>query len=136
MRFPIALWAAVAIFAFLALISGCSNKLQPSGPAAQDKDGLHIQLVTDPNPAQVGDNTLIVTVTDSGTNAPVVNANITINAYNKLAGGGDQETGRSQGNGVYNVPIKLPIADQYTATVTVQRTGQPDVSAQFPIAAQ
>src|SRR5579862_995069 len=108
MRFPIAL--CIAIWALAALVSGCSNKLSPSGPVAQEKDGLHIQLVTDPNPAQVGDNTLTVTVTDGNTNAPVVNANVTISAYNKLAGGGDQETGRSQGNGVYNVPIKLPIA--------------------------
>ena len=134
MRFFIAFCAA--ILALAALVPGCSDKLQPSGPVTHSAAGLNIQLATDPNPPQVGDNTLIVTVTDATTNAPVVNANITISAYNKLAGGGDQETGRSQGNGVYNVPIKLPIADQYTATVTVQRSGKPDVGIQFPIAAQ
>lgn len=123
---------ASALFLILSL-PGCSPKPQATGPVAQDSGDLHIVLTTDPSPLRAGDNTLIVTVTNSATNQPVVDANITITAYNKLAGGGDTETGRSQGNGVYNVPIKLPLADQYMATVTVQRVGKPDATVKFPL---
>ncbi|HEX5323621.1 MAG TPA: FixH family protein [Capsulimonadaceae bacterium] len=130
------LWLPLFGLALAGLLSGCSAKVGPSSPVAQNAGGLHIQFATDPNPPRVGDNTLIVTLTDSKTNAPVVNANVTGAAYNKVAGGGDQETGRSQGNGVYNVPIKLPTPDQYTANITVEQIGKPDVSAKFPLSAQ
>lgn len=130
---PLPVIPGLVLAAALVLANGCSPRPQASGPVGQDSNGLHIQLATDPNPLRAGDDTLIVTVTDLATSQPVVNANVTITAYNKLAGGGDTETGRSQGGGVYNVPIKLPIADQYTATVTVQRLGKPDSSVQFPL---
>jgi hypothetical protein len=114
-------------------MTGCSPRPQATGPVAQDSGGLHVVLTTDPSPLRVGDNTLIVTLTGQATSAPVVDANVTVTAYNQLAGGGDTETGRSQGNGVYNVPVKLPISDQYTASVTVQRLGKPDVTVKFPL---
>lgn len=117
----------------LLLLPGCSPKPRASGPVSQDSGGLRIVFATDPSPLRTGDDTLIVTLTDESTNRPVVDANVTITAFNQLVGGGDTETGRSQGNGVYNVPIKLPIADQYMATVTVQRLGKPDVSVKFPL---
>jgi len=127
--------AAIAIGALLAIFAaaGCSPKPEATGPQAADIGGLHIVLAADPSPVRVGDNTLIVTVIDSSTNKPVVDANVTVSTYNQLAGGGDQETGRSQGNGVYNVPIRLAIMDMYKTTVTIQRVGKPDVSAQFTL---
>ena len=132
MRFAAILGVSISLVV-LPMLSGCSAKPGASGPVAQDSGDLHIVLATDPTPLRVGDDTLIVTITDQATNQPVVDANITVTAYNQLAGGGDTETGRSQGNGVYNVPIKLPIADQYMGTVTVQRLGKPDVSVKFPL---
>lgn len=102
----------------------------------QDSNGLKIDLTAQPDPAQSGDNVFTIRLTDDSTGQPVVNANVTVSAYNQLAGGGDRESGRSQGDGTYNVPIKLGIPDQYRLDVEVQRPGHDDSDVSFTVDAQ
>ena len=100
-----------------------------------ENNGVRVVAVCNPAPPRSGDNVFTFTVTDSGTGQPVVNANVTAGTFNKLTGGGDRQAGRSQGNGIYEVPIKFGIPDTYELDVTVQRTGQPDAQARFTVEA-
>ncbi len=124
------------VLAISILITGCSKKAAKITTLSTDNNGVKIALSSAPDPPQAGSNTFTVRVTDDATQAPVVNANVTISAYNDLAGGGDRETGRSQGDGTYNAPVKLGIPDKYKIDVQVQRPGHDDADAQFMVEAE
>jgi len=121
------------ILIFAAMTAGCSKKPAKVGAVSADNNGLRITLTSLPDPPQSGANTFTIKLTDSASGVPVVNANVTISAYNDLAGGGDRESGRSQGDGSYNVPIKLAIPDKYRLDVQVQRPGHDDSDVQFTV---
>jgi hypothetical protein len=127
-------WPLALLVPFCLL--GCSQKAAKVGLKAQESNGVRIYISSDPDPLQTGDNTLIVKLMDIATNEPVVNANVTVSAYNELAGGGDRESGRSQGDGQYNVPVKLGIPDSYRLDVQVQRPSQPDSDATFSVTSE
>jgi hypothetical protein len=132
MRFPI-LFALLA----LVLVSGCNRPAPtPAKPSAQTAGGMTITLTTLPSPPHSGDDTLVVTLNDAQTNMPVGNANVTATAT-MLAPrtSGAAVSGRSQGNGVYNVPVQLGIATRYEVKLHIERTGQPPVDVLFPIEA-
>jgi hypothetical protein len=114
-------------------ICGCSPRASKVGTQVSDSNGVKIELTAYPDPAIAGANTFYVHVTDDDTGQPVVNANVTISAYNELAGGGDRESGRSQGDGTYMVPIKLGIPDRYNLDVEVQRPGHDDSDTTFTV---
>ncbi len=88
-------------------------------------------------PAHTGDNTFVVTLNDdSAQKLPIGNANITATPEMlspRLPGA--STSGRAQGNGVYNVPIRLGIATRYNILLRIERTGQPPTDVTFPVEA-
>lgn len=120
-------------------VGGCSPRPAPpaaaTGPQAQN--GVSATLTTTPSPPHTGDDTLIVTLTDSQTNAPIGDANVSVTAAMlspRLPG--TLVTGRAQGNGVYQVPVRLGIATKYNIQVLVQRPGHALAAFSFPLEAQ
>ena len=120
-----------------ALLAGCSPKAAPSVmPATQRVGGLTVQMTTTPTPPHTGDDTLNLTVADAA-GAPVGDANVTATP-NMLAPRmpGESNSGRAQGNGLYQIPMRLPIATKYEVDVQIQqRNGQPPVLVSFPLEA-
>lgn len=87
-------------------------------------------------PAHTGDNTFVVTLKDAASGAPVGNANVTATPEMmspRLPG--TPTSGRAQGNGTYNVPIRLGVATRYVVALHVERTGHPAADASFPVEA-
>ena len=116
-------------------LAGCSRPSAPAAPASQTVGGLTITLTASP-PPHTGDNTFVVTIRDAATQAPVGNANVTATPEMlspRLPG--TPTSGRSQGNGVYNVPVRLGVATNYNVALHVERTGQPAADVSFPIEA-
>ena len=110
------------------------------GPArhARDADGRRPDRPDDhdASPPHTGDDTLNLTLTDAA-GAPVGDANVTATP-DMLAPRepGQSNSGRAQGNGLYQVPMRLPIATQYDVQVQIeQRNGQPPVTVSFPLEA-
>ena len=126
------------------LLAGCAPKPSaPVRPVTQTVGGLTIQMTTipaqatTPAPPHSGDNTLSLTLTDAATGAPVGDANVTVTP-NMLAPReqGATNSGRAQGNGVYQVPLRLPIATKYDVEVQIERRGGlPPVTVSFPLEA-
>ncbi len=131
LSYPLLVTSSLLIF--LMALPSCSEKKPWAGPLTQQDNGVVVQMSTLPNPPSVGDNTLIFNMHDAASQAPVVNADLTVSSFNQLAGGGDKETGRSQGGGTYNVPMRFGVNDAYTIDVRVQRPGQPDAEVKFTI---
>jgi len=138
---------SVVIILACLLAAGCSSKT--AGPQEQTRDvgGMLVQVSVRPGlpqdessaapdaGAQVGDNTLIVTLHDDRSNAVIPDANVSAAPSTTLVDDQRAESGRSQGNGVYFVPIRFAVPDTYTVLVTVDRTGKSESSAQFAITA-
>ena len=121
--------------AVAAALVGCSHPTAPAPPASQTVGGLTITLTASP-PPHTGDNTFVVTLRDAATQAPVGSANVTATPEMlspRLPG--TPTSGRSQGNGVYNVPIRLGVATSYSIALHVERTGQPPADVSFPVEA-
>jgi hypothetical protein len=100
----------------------------------QTAAGLVVALETQPSPPHTGDDTLILTVTDAASGAPVGNANVTVAAdmtAPRLVGA--DVSGRAQGNGRYEVPVRLALATRYTIRVRVERAGQSPANVAFSI---
>ena len=126
----------LALAAGLVGIAGCAHPQAPEPPQTQTAGGLTISLTTSPSPPHTGDDTLIVTLTDAATGAPVGNANMTGTAAAVAPQlPGVVNSGRAQGNGVYNIPTRLSIATTYDVTLKIQRTGQPETDVVFTIEA-
>jgi hypothetical protein len=126
----------VLLLLMATMITGCSSRGTKVGIQAQESNGVRIYIAIDPDPPQAGDNKILVRLVDLASNQPIVDANVTVSAYNELAGGGDRESGRSQGDGEYDVPMKFGIPDSYRLDVEVQRTGQQDSDASFTVTAE
>jgi hypothetical protein len=137
----------VAILTACFILAGCSSRVNGPQTQVRDVDGMLIQVSvrpglpqdagsTDPNAgAQVGDNTLTVTLQDDKTNAVIPDANVSAAPSTSLVDRQMAESGRSQGNGVYLVPIRFAVPDTYTVVVTVDRTAKFESEAQFTITA-
>ena len=118
----------------LLFAAGCSK---PAAPSAQHKTvgDLVISFTANP-PPHVGDNSFQVTVADAASSAPVGNANITVDPEMlSHPGTGTKTSGRSQGNGVYLLPVRLGIATRYDVSLHIERPGKPATDASFPIEA-
>lgn len=119
-------------------LAGCSK---PAGPVVLHKtvDDLSVIFTADP-PPHVGDNSFRVTVADTASlapaPAPVGNANITVDPEMlSHTGTGTKTSGRSQGNGIYALPVRLGIATRYAISLHIERPGKPAADVSFPIEA-
>lgn len=116
------------------VLSGCSRPAIPPPSPSQTSGGMTVTLMdTAPH---TGDNTLVVTLADASTHLPVGNANITATA-NMLSPSlpGPAVSGRAQGNGVYNVPVRFGIATRYRIVLHIERTGHAPADVSFPLEA-
>jgi len=115
------------------LLTGCSKP--PPAVAHKTVGDLTVTL-TASSPPHVGDNTFSVTLADAVTHAPVGNANITANPEMLSHNGtGSPSSGRSQGNGLYQVPIRLGIATRYDINLHIERPSTPAADVSFPVEA-
>ena len=118
------------------LLAGCSRPAPPPPSVARKTVGdLAVTLTADP-PPHTGDNMFSVTLADAATQAPVGNANITANPEMlSHSGTGSPSSGRAQGNGLYQIPIRLGIATRYDISLHIERPGQPAADVSFPMEA-
>ncbi len=125
--------AVLAVLA--AMLAGCFHPSAPAVPPSQTVSGMTITLLA-VLPAHTGDNTFVVTLKDVASGAPIGNANLTATPEMmspRLPG--TPTSGRAQGNGMYNVPIRLAVATRYDIVLHVERTGHLAAAASFPVEA-
>ena len=94
-----------------------------------------IALSTDPSPARVGENRILVQVTDeSGKAVPNINLTLT---FTMLMPGMLLTTTplRLRENTIYEASINLSMAGQWDLTVTLQRQSGPPIQATFSVTA-
>jgi len=114
-------------------LAGCTRTAPSSALSAQVVRGVRITLNTVP-PPHVGDNALQITLADATTGAPIGNANLTATATMispRILG--SSSSGRAQGNGAYQLPVRFGIATRYELNLHVQRPGQPGIDAVIPV---
>ena len=128
--------AAASVSLALALaLAGCSRSAAPSVPLPLTAGSTTVTL-TSGSLAHTGDNTLTVTLADAATGAPVGNANITATPEMlspRLPGA--STTGRSQGNGLYTIPVRLGVASRYNIVLKIERPGKAAAEVSFPVEA-
>ena len=123
----------LSLLCFL-LLTGCSK---PAPPAVLHKTvgDLAVTFTAD-LPPHIGDNSFRVTVADAASALPVGNANITVDPEMlSHIGTGTKTSGRSQGNGVYSLPVRLGIATRYDISLHIERPGKPAADVSFPLEA-
>ena len=112
---------------FTASSPGAAATGAQNGPPSASQ--ANIELATEPNPAQRGNNVLRVKVTDTS-GAPVAGAEVTVKFYMQaMAAMGmaamDMTTKlNDKGNGLYEGIGKLDSGGTWQVTVTVQKNGQ------------
>ena len=116
------------------LLAGCSKPIAPSVSHKTVGDlAVSFTAATAPH---VGDNSFQVALADLATQSPVGNANITANPEMLSQNGtGSQTSGRSQGNGMYLIPVRLGIATRYDISLKIERPGKPAAEVSFPVEA-
>lgn len=127
--------AGMFVLLWAVILSGCSRPASPPASVSQTAAGMVVTLTTSP-PAHTGDNTFVVTLADAQTQVPIGNANITVTPEMlspRLPG--SPTSGRAQGNGVYNLPVRLGIATQYSIDLKIARPGQAETEVSFPVEA-
>lgn len=125
---PLPLW-------FVLAVTGCSRTAAPQ-PLPQQIAGSTTVTLTSGSLAHTGDNTLTLTLADAATGAPVGNANITATPEMlspRLPGA--STTGRSQGNGLYTIPVRLGVASRYSIALKIERPGKAAAGVSFPVEA-
>ncbi len=113
----------LSAFGLAMMLTGCSKPSPPVSSLQQTENGMTVTLSLSPMP-HTGDNTFVVTLRNSATDAPIGNANIT--AVPEMLSPrlpGASVSGRAQGNGVYNIPVRLGIATRYSLLLHIQRPG-------------
>ena len=118
----------------LALLTGCGRNAPPPAPTVQTLGDVRASLTTIPATPHTGDDTLVVTLANASTNLPIGDANLTAKTVSlapRLPG--VPTTGRAQGNGVYDIPVRLAIASTYQVELTVQRVGLAPQTFVFPL---
>ena len=118
----------------MVLLTGCSHPA-PTVQAHKTVGDLAVSFTADP-PPHTGDNSFQVKVADAQTQVPVGNANITADPQMlSQIGTGTKTSGRSQGNGVYLIPVRLGIATRYDISLHIERPGKPAADVSFPVEA-
>ena len=122
---------------FVLLFGGCSQSTTPATPTVQVANGMAITLTTTPTPPHTGDDTLIVTMMDAASHDPIGNANVTATPVMQSPRmRGTNVSGRAQGNGRYEIPVRFAIATRYEISLHIERTGKPPTNVTFPLEAQ
>jgi hypothetical protein len=130
------LWKAGLLAVAALAAAGCSHPTNQKTIQTQQNSGLTVTMTTVPSPPHSGDDTIDLDVTTTATGLPLEGANITATAdmlAPKIAG--SQVSGRSRGNGRYEVPVRLGIAAKYDVHVQIVQQGQAPVDFVFPIEA-
>ena len=115
--------------------TGCSHPTAPVALPPQTAGSTVVTLASG-GAAHTGDNTLVVTLADAATGTPVGNANITATPEMlspRLPGA--STTGRSQGNGLYTIPVRLGVASQFSIALKIERPGKAASEVSFPVEA-
>lgn len=115
-------------------LSGCSPRAATTTSPQQTVSGMVVTLKA--GSPHTGDNTLTVTLADAATQASIGNANITAKAdmlSPRLPG--TDVSGRAQGNGRYEIPVRLGIATRYNIVLHIERPSQPVADVSFPLEA-
>ncbi len=116
-------------------LTGCSRTAAPV-PLPPQTVGSTTVTLTSGSLAHTGDNTLTLTLADAATGMPVGNANITATPEMlspRLPG--SSTTGRTQGNGLYTIPVRLGVASRYNITLKIERPGKAAAEASFMVEA-
>lgn len=95
---------------------------------------MMVTLIT--NAPHTGDNTFSVKIVDNTTLLSVGNANLSVTAdmlSPRLPG--SPVSGRSQGNGYYNIPVRLGVVARYNLAIQIDRPGHPTANVTFPVEA-
>ncbi|MGI4789317.1 MAG: hypothetical protein ACRYFS_10770 [Janthinobacterium lividum] len=115
------------------LLTGCSHPAPTAAVSWKTVGDLAVSLTVSP-PAHMGDNMFSVTLADSATQLPIGNANMTaVPEMLSPQGTGSSSSGRSQGNGLYLIPIRLGIATRYDINLHIERSGKPAADVSFPV---
>lgn len=120
---------------FLLLLPGCSSA-PVTTHETKTAGGIKIDITSDPESPHVGDNDLEVNLSDAKTGFPVVDANVAgtvVMTAPQLPG--VSTTGRSKGNGLYEIPVSFPTATTYTVWIDIERPGHAAVDIDLPIEA-
>jgi len=117
--------SAAAIAGALGLITvfGCSPK-----PVTTDikevVNGLNIEVTSNPPEPHTGDNDIELNIRDAKTGLPVVDANVAGTASMTAPNvQGPTQTGRSKGNGLYEIPVEYAAVSTYAISVQIDRPG-------------
>lgn len=122
-------------FVFGLLLTGCVRTPPVLPPVTQQTNAGMTVALTSSSP-HTGDNTISIMVTDASTKSPVGNANVAATAEMvspRLPG--TSVSGRAQGNGLYNIPMRFGVATRYNLTLHILRPGQATATVVFPIEA-
>lgn len=116
-----------ALLLIAALLAACR------GPAADTDSDLQLTLQVEPAPAQVGDATLVVTVTD-GDDQPVDDAVVDVEG-NMTHPGMVPVTARVEGGaqGIYRLPFTWSMGGDWVVTVTARLPDGRQAQGDFPI---
>src|SRR3569833_294338 len=131
----ISIFPVIATLSIL-LVSGCSKSGQNPKPLTQSVGDLNVSFIVQAEnggPAHSGENTAVVTLTSNG--APVDDANVLATANMrapKLTG--SPASGRYQGNGQYDIPLRL-VATTYDVDVKIIRLNKAPVDVTIPVEA-
>lgn len=114
-------------------------KKSPAGMSAgvmeKKAGGLTLAFSTDPTPARMGENRIVVTVTDAA-GKPVSNAKGQLTFTMPMPGMMPATVPMAAGKaGTYEAKVNLGMAGQWDLTVTIQRSGQPDAKETFSVIA-
>ncbi len=110
-------------------------KKSPAGMIEKKAGGLTLVFSTDPTPARMGENRVQVTVTDEN-GKPVSNVKVQLTFTMPMPGMIPATVSMTQGKpGVYEAKVNLGMAGQWDLTVTIQRSGQPDIQDTFSVVA-
>lgn len=118
---------ALLLIALVLLLVACR------GPAADTSGDVQLVLQVEPAPAQVGNATLVVTVTDDG-DQPVDDAVVDVEG-NMTHPGMVPVTARVEGGaqGIYRLPFTWSMGGDWVVTVTARLPDGRQTQADFPI---
>jgi nitrogen fixation protein FixH len=111
-----------------------ANKAQ-AGAINKKAGDLTLAISTDPSPARMGENRIQVTVTDkAGKPVSVTKALLTFTM--PMPGMIPATVPMTQGKqGTYEATVNLGMAGQWDLTITIHRSGQPDIKETFSVTA-
>lgn len=127
--------ARPATFLMLAGLAaaGCSQSAAPLATMSQTSAGINATMTTAEAP-HTGDDVLVVTLHDTATGASIGDANVSgVAEAQSPRLPGQSVTGRAQGNGVYDIPVTLPVISGYKVVVTAERPTHPTATFTFSV---